>query len=243
MDVIGGIIGGSKGTVVGVGIGEAIDKLLGGGGSSGGSNGGSKGGSSGKSSGSKSSSGGSSSRGSRDEDAAKRQAEETRRKAEAQIAEMLKGNENAKDLMNLIKAEKLSCDEAMQAGKSSEAEMYAEGAQILLQKLKEQGTKEKSKTITDNFLNIGDKGDAVKELQSYLRGAGIIHVTVGGVTKELKEDGAFGKITQEAVKTYQRIKGLKEDGIAGPQTLKSLIGSNYNKYAEILDKMQSGKGQ
>lgn len=138
MDVIGGIIGGSKGTVVGVGIGEAIDKLLGGGGSSGGSSSGSKGGSSGKSSGGKSSSGGISK-----DDAARKQAEETRRKAEAQIAEMLKGNENAKDLMNLIKAEKLSYDEAMQAGKSSEAEMYAEGAQILLQKLKEQGTKER----------------------------------------------------------------------------------------------------
>ncbi len=181
--------------------------------------------------------------GSSGNDAAKQQVEQARLKAEAQIAEILKDNEKAKDLINLIKAKEISYDAAIQAGKNSEAELYAQGAQILLQKLKEQTEKEKNKTLAENLLSIGDKGDAVKDLQKLLIGAGIYKVEINGKTRYLEEDGDFGKITQAAVKVYQEKKGLTVDGIAGPQTLKSLIGSNYNKYAEILDKMQFGKGQ
>lgn len=53
------------------------------------------------------------------------------------------------------------------------------------------------------MLKRGDKGDSVKELQFYLK--------VG-------RDGDFGKKTEDALKAFQKSKGLTVDGIAGPKT-------------------------
>lgn len=50
------------------------------------------------------------------------------------------------------------------------------------------------------ILQKGDKGEDVKTLQKYLH---------------LAEDGIFGRITEDAVKAFQRAHGLKVDGIVG----------------------------
>lgn len=41
----------------------------------------------------------------------------------------------------------------------------------------------------------------------------------------LKKDGAFGPKTETAVKNYQKSRGLSVDGIAGPDTWKSLLNT------------------
>lgn len=63
------------------------------------------------------------------------------------------------------------------------------------------------KELTYPTLRVGSKGAWVKSLQSKLK---------------VVADGAFGPKTQAAVKAYQKSKGLKQDGVAGPLTLKAL---------------------
>jgi lysozyme len=58
------------------------------------------------------------------------------------------------------------------------------------------------------------KGQEVEELQKAL-------IEKAGFTS-LKTDGSYGNQTYEAVKQYQQKKGLKVDGNAGKETLKSL---------------------
>lgn len=64
-----------------------------------------------------------------------------------------------------------------------------------------------------NILKVGSKGEEVKEIQKRLN---------------LKADGIFGPITEEAVKEFQKENGLAVDGIVGNNTLKKL-GINVNK--------------
>lgn len=54
----------------------------------------------------------------------------------------------------------------------------------------------------------GDKGSEVKQLQRVLH---------------LEEDGIFGSVTEEAVKAFQKDKGLKVDGIVGVNTWRLLL--------------------
>lgn len=61
-------------------------------------------------------------------------------------------------------------------------------------------------------LQRGDKGPAVVKLQLALRARG----------SGLNADGDFGEVTEAAVRRYQRLKGLKVDGIAGRNTNASL---------------------
>ena len=56
-------------------------------------------------------------------------------------------------------------------------------------------------------LNVGDRGDNVKEMQRHL-----------GVTA----DGIFGPNTRRAVKKFQRENGFRADGIASPEMLEKL---------------------
>jgi peptidoglycan hydrolase-like protein with peptidoglycan-binding domain len=58
-------------------------------------------------------------------------------------------------------------------------------------------------------LTVGSNSDVVKALQEKL-GIGA--------------DGAFGLGTKRAVRDFQAKNGLVADGIAGPNTLKKLLG-------------------
>lgn len=62
-------------------------------------------------------------------------------------------------------------------------------------------------------LRKGSKGDDVKWLQARLNAYGA----------HLATDGAFGKLTDSAVRSFQKKKGLTIDGIVGPVTRKALM--------------------
>lgn len=61
-------------------------------------------------------------------------------------------------------------------------------------------------------LRRGDQGDTVKRLQDALNRNGA-SVTI---------DGNYGRGTRSAVSAYQKTKGLGDDGVAGPATLRAL---------------------
>jgi peptidoglycan hydrolase-like protein with peptidoglycan-binding domain len=67
--------------------------------------------------------------------------------------------------------------------------------------------------VVTSTLRRGSRGDEVRLLQQALNREG--HNTGGS-------DGIFGGMTEAAVILYQRALGLSVDGIAGPQTLRSL---------------------
>jgi N-acetylmuramoyl-L-alanine amidase len=62
-------------------------------------------------------------------------------------------------------------------------------------------------------IKIGSKGDEVKTLQRRLN---------------LAMDGIFGKLTEEAVREFQKLHGLIADGIVGTQTWQALGVSNID---------------
>lgn len=68
-------------------------------------------------------------------------------------------------------------------------------------------------TITYPTLRKGSKGELVTQLQDLLSKDGA----------DLKIDGIFGPITQNAVKDFQKKHGLVVDGIVGPKTWAELI--------------------
>ncbi len=57
------------------------------------------------------------------------------------------------------------------------------------------------------LLKQGSHGETVKTLQQALK---------------IEADGKYGPGTEKAVRSYQETKGLKVDGIAGPETLATL---------------------
>ena len=69
--------------------------------------------------------------------------------------------------------------------------------------------------VLSSTLRKGSKGDNVKVLQRLLNEA---------IAAELAVDGSFGKLTQKAVKAYQKARGLKKDGIVGKNTVAALGG-------------------
>ncbi|TSB47094.1 peptidoglycan-binding protein [Alkalicoccobacillus porphyridii] len=71
-----------------------------------------------------------------------------------------------------------------------------------------------------HVLSEGDQGELVEELQSQLIDQGFLN---GG------QDGIFGPITEEAVKSFQSDHGLSVDGIAGPKTFKELYYTQAEK--------------
>ncbi|MBR2311330.1 MAG: peptidoglycan-binding protein [Oscillospiraceae bacterium] len=72
-------------------------------------------------------------------------------------------------------------------------------------------------TLEMRYLKKGCKGEDVRALQILLMGRGY---SVG----DSGADGDFGSATQSAVKRYQRTRGIGVDGVAGPQTMGSLLG-------------------
>ena len=69
-------------------------------------------------------------------------------------------------------------------------------------------------------LREGDKSEAVKKLQRALKDKGYYSGSV---------DGSYGSGTMQAVLAFQRQNNLREDGVAGPATQRSLYGSGSGK--------------
>jgi flagellum-specific peptidoglycan hydrolase FlgJ len=66
--------------------------------------------------------------------------------------------------------------------------------------------------LTSTLIKVGSKGESVKWLQYALNEKGA----------SLVVDGKFGDATERAVRTYQDLKGLTVDGIAGKNTIAAL---------------------
>lgn len=72
-------------------------------------------------------------------------------------------------------------------------------------------------TMTMKELKNGSRGNAVKSVQILLIGYGYSCGTKG-------TDGVFGFGTLNAVKKFQKAKGLTDDGIVGKKTMSALLG-------------------
>lgn len=76
-------------------------------------------------------------------------------------------------------------------------------------------------TVEVKVLKKGAKGDQVKAMQMLLIGYGY-KMTNG--RKTYGADGSFGAATENAVKAFQKAKGLSVDGSCGPKTWAKLLG-------------------
>lgn len=66
---------------------------------------------------------------------------------------------------------------------------------------------------------IGSRGEMVRQIQRALGGAGLPVIA----------DGVYGRITEEAVKEFQKRNHITPDGIVGPATLALLIPCRLRK--------------
>lgn len=73
----------------------------------------------------------------------------------------------------------------------------------------------------------GDRGETVRQIQKALAGAGL----------KVIPDGIFGSITEEAVREFQRKKGLQADGVVGPATLALLIPTRLKKSSRTINEI------
>lgn len=73
----------------------------------------------------------------------------------------------------------------------------------------------------------GSRGEMVRQIQKALAGAGLRVIV----------DGNFGPITEEAVKEFQKQKGLTPDGIVGPATLALLIPARLRKSRRTINEI------
>lgn len=73
-------------------------------------------------------------------------------------------------------------------------------------------------SVTLQTLRTGSCGNQVRALQLLLEGCGCSCGIWGA-------DGQFGTATRRALETYQQQNGLASDGVAGPQTFRSLLGA------------------
>ena len=64
----------------------------------------------------------------------------------------------------------------------------------------------------------GDRGEAVKRLQRILNSKQYLLLP----SELLKVDGVFGLATESALKRFQKLKGLKVDGVVGSKTWQQL---------------------
>ncbi len=77
-----------------------------------------------------------------------------------------------------------------------------------------------SSDATENALDIGDSGDDVTKVQTYLKKLGYLK----GVT------GYFGSDTHNAVLNFQSRNGLGQDGKVGSQTIAKLLSPNAREW-------------
>ena len=73
----------------------------------------------------------------------------------------------------------------------------------------------------------GSRGEIVRQIQKALAGAGL----------RVMVDGNFGPITEEAVREFQKKKGLTPDGIVGPATLALLIPARLKKSRRVINEI------
>lgn len=76
--------------------------------------------------------------------------------------------------------------------------------------------------MTMTLYKRGSRGDMVRQIQKALH---------------LLADGIFGSQTEEAVKNFQMMNGLKVDGIVGPATLAKLIPQRLKKSRRNITKI------
>ncbi len=82
-----------------------------------------------------------------------------------------------------------------------------------------------------NILKRGSKGSEVEQLQELLRNQGYFNYD--------RITGYFGKITEDAVKEFQKVNNLKADGIVGNQTWSKLKGDATAKVADESEDTQT----
>lgn len=98
-----------------------------------------------------------------------------------------------------------------------------------------EGVRSLSDIEVPNTTRPGNSGKHVKALQQALKLKGYYKAGI---------DANYGDLTVEAVKKFQRARGLKADGIAGFSTIKKLFGKNAANYTvptEKLDWFNGGK--
>lgn len=78
------------------------------------------------------------------------------------------------------------------------------------------GAPKQTFTVEISVLRRGCEGDEVRALQAYLIGCGY----------KIVADGIYGAKTENAVMCYQEDNGLTVDGVAGPDTRKTMLGVN-----------------
>lgn len=74
-------------------------------------------------------------------------------------------------------------------------------------------------------LRLGSRGDSVREMQYYLFILSAYYTEI----PRISYDGVFGKATDEAVRAFQKLSGLTQDGVVGPQTWLQL----YNTFLKL----------
>ena len=76
------------------------------------------------------------------------------------------------------------------------------------------------------MLRRGDSGAAVSDLQRRL--------ALAGCDAGPAESGEYGPSTEEAVRAFQMARGLRADGVCGPQTWASLVEAGYRLGDRLL---------
>ncbi|MDO5602758.1 MAG: peptidoglycan-binding protein, partial [Oscillospiraceae bacterium] len=74
-------------------------------------------------------------------------------------------------------------------------------------------------------LRLGSRGDAVREMQFYLYILSAYYTDI----PRISYDGVFGKATDDAVRAFQKLAGLAQDGVVGPETWARL----YNTFLKL----------
>lgn len=75
------------------------------------------------------------------------------------------------------------------------------------------------------LLRVGDHGNAVRDLRQRLAATGAVLAT---------DDDAYDEATREAVRRFQERRGLRVDGVCGPETWGALIESGFRLGDRLL---------
>jgi N-acetylmuramoyl-L-alanine amidase len=67
---------------------------------------------------------------------------------------------------------------------------------------------------------VGDRGPQVTDIQSRL-------TSLGAVVDDAERDGTFGSSTEAAVRSFQRERHLRVDGLVGPDTWEQLVEAGW----------------